>query len=202
MLETHNSVMRNTSLRRYIWHIFTNFPFPAHVYLLLALRYRTNDDYVDRAWQQLSESAEIRMMHDETHFFAKKKDSYIHYALGNMTIKAWEARQNAFPQALPIPRFVSHYRKQLAEKKAKSRSTITDASPIGKTDQAFSGQFSSQFPMLDPNSFVVGQAFDQSMLSGMHPTELPPTGWEFWLQAGDSMPGIDAIPPPYNYYQN
>jgi hypothetical protein len=72
-------------------------------------------------------------------------------------------------------------------------------------DQPFGGHLASQFPMLDPNSFGIGQGINQSMLPGMYPTDLPPTGWEFWndmIQAGDSMQGIDAIPPPYNYYQN
>ena len=205
MLENHNAVMKNPSLGRYIWHIYTNFPFPAHVYLLCALRYRTNDEFADRAWQQLSESAETRMKHDDGHFFAKKKDSFIHYALGNMVVKAWEARQNASPEALPLPRFVIQYRKQLAEKKAKSQPSTTDACLMGQTDQALVSQFASQFPMMGPNSMGMEQGFNQSMLPGMFPTDLPPTGWEFldnMIQSGDSMQGIDAIPPPYNYYQN
>ena len=145
------------------------------------------------------------MKHDDGHFFAKKKDSFIHYALGNMVVKAWEARQNASPEALPLPRFVIQYRKQLAEKKAKSQPSTTDASPMGQTDQALGGQIVSQFPTIAPNSMGMEQGFNQSMLPGMFPTDLPPTGWEFldnMIQSGDSMQGIDAIPPPYNYYQN
>jgi hypothetical protein len=205
MLENHNSVMKNQTLRRYRWHVYTNFPFPAHAYLLGALRYRTNDELADRAWEQLTESAEARMKNDDAVFFGKKKNSYIHLALGNMVVKAWEARQNSSPQALPVPRFVSQYRKLLAEKKAERQQTTTVPSPMGQTDQAFGGQFGSQFPMPDPNSFSMGTGFDQSMLPGMCPTDIPPMGWEFWgnmMQAGDSMQGIDAIPPPYNFYQN
>jgi hypothetical protein len=212
MLENHNAVMKNPSVQRFVWHIYTNFPAPAHVYLLCALRCRTNDEFADRAWQQLSESAETRMKHDDTHFFdthffAKKKHSLIHFALGNMTVKAWEAREAAsqnFSQSPPVPRFVSQYRKQLAEKKKAKSLQSDDTSPSVSVDQPFGGQISSQFPMLDPNSLGMGQAFDQSMLP-LYPIDLPPTGWEFWndmMQAGDSMQRVDAIPPPYNYFRN
>lgn len=207
MLENHNAVTNNPSVQRYLWQIYTNFPFPAHVYLLCALRYRTSDELSDRAWQLLSESAETRMKHDDTQFFAKKKQSLVHLALGNMTIKAWEAREAAFqalPQAPSVPRFVSLYRKQLAEKKSRRQPETNDSPPsqFASMDQPFGSQTASQFSMLDPTSLGMGQAFDQSMLL---PTDLPPTDWQFWtdmMQAGDSIQGIDAIPLPYNYYQN
>jgi hypothetical protein len=209
MLQNHNIVMKNPSMKRYVWHIYTNFPFPAHVYLLCALRYRTSDEFADRAWEQLSISAETRMKHNERHVFAKKQDSYIHLAFGNLTVKAWEAREAAFQsvaQPAPVtPHFVSQYRKQLAEKRSRSRSATNDPSPTAQPEKILGGQFTSQFPMLDPNSLAMGPAFDQSMLPGMFPTDSTSTGWEFWndmIQGGDSMQGIDAIPPPYNYYQN
>jgi hypothetical protein len=90
MLENHNTVMESPLVHRYIWHIYTHFPFPAHVYLLTSLGYRTSDESADRAWAELSRSAECRMKRDGVHFFAKDKDSFIDFALGKLTLKAWE----------------------------------------------------------------------------------------------------------------
>lgn len=221
MLEYHNAVMKNSSIQRFKWFLYAHFPFPSHIYLLCALRDRTSDEFADKAWHELSESADLRMKDADSPFFNKMKRSFIHLALGNMTIKAWEAREAAFqnsPQALPVPRFVSQYRNLLAEKRSGKHSETSDSSPSTLVDQPFEGQMASKFSILDPSAPGLDQASDQSMLPGMHPWSIesrlfqypnpptnPPTGWEFWndmVQAGDQMQGIYAIPPPYNYYQN
>ena len=227
MLETHNAGMRNPAIKRFVWHIYTNFPFPAHVYLLCALRYRTNDDFAERAWEQLAESAEQRLMNDDFKTRNKKKLSFIHMALAKMTIKAWNAREAAFQnssQALPAPRFVSVYRKQLAEAKSgkdpwldPTDPATNDSSPSPWDSQPLEAQMAPQFPMLDPNTPGMGQAFDQPILPlGTMPWSIESrmllhpnphslrAGWDFWntlMQGGDTMQGIDAIPPPYNYFQ-
>ncbi|KAG0646739.1 Aurofusarin cluster transcription factor aurR2 [Hyphodiscus hymeniophilus] len=222
MLENHNAAMRNPAIQRFIWYIYTNFPFPAHVYLLCALRWRTSDEFAERAWEELGESGEKRLLNDDFKTYAKRKLTFIHMALAKMTIKAWNAREAAFqnsPQALPIPRFVSVYRKQLAEVKAgkepKWWDKTNDSSPISFEDQQHPDQMVPQFPPLDANAPGMGQSFNQNMPLGtlpwsiesqllLHPSYPPDmrTGWEFWnnmMQGGDSMQGIDAIPPPYNF---
>jgi hypothetical protein len=219
MLETHNAVMRNPSARRFFWIIYHNFPLPAHVYLLCALRYRTNDEFAEKAWQQLSESAETRMKTDDSHFFAKKKDSMIHLAFGNMTVKAWDAREAALrdsPQAPPVPRFVTRYRKLLAQKKSQKEPATNESSPSDLLDQQFGDQMTFQFPMLDPNAFSVGQGYDQSITLGSSSIESgllqypnfpqwPPTAWALWndlIQSRESVQAVDTIPPSYNFFQN
>jgi len=214
MLEHHNAAMRDPSTQRFLWHIYTNFPLPAHIYLLSALRYHTNDDLAERGWQILSDSSENRAKKDGTHFFFKnKKLSLLHLSLGNLVIKAWNAREAAFqnsPQALQIPRFVSQYRQQLAESKSQKQPATNDSSLSAFKDQPFEGQMNSQFSMSDPNAFGMDPGLDVSMPLGMLPFQfsnvphgMPNAGWDFWnnvIQAEGSMPGINAVPPPYNYF--
>ena len=201
MLEIHNETMDNPSLRGYIWYKYANYPLPAHIYLLCALRHRTSDEFAERAWQQLSESAETHMKHDGLHpRFAKANDNFIYYALGNLIVKTWEARESAFQDSshvLPTPLFISEYRKQLAKKKSKTQLTLNETSPLLQTDQGIAAQFS----ILDTDSIGIGRELDQSMLHGMFPTNSSPTDWDFWndmLQGGDSMQGVDMIQPLYN----
>lgn len=207
MLEVHNDAMKNPSVHRYNWYIYTNFPFPAHLYLLCALRYRTRGELSERAWQLLSESAEARAKHNENHLLANKKDKFMNNAVANMAVKAWEAREIALqnlPRTRQMPHFVSEYQKQLAENNCKGSSMTNE--PVSNTQTDLSvGNFEAQFPILSPNSVTVGRDFDQSMLPGMLPTDIPPPNWDFWndiLQGGDSVQWGDPISPQYNYHQN
>jgi hypothetical protein len=222
MVEYHNALMKNPSVRRMKWFLYAHFPFPSHLYLLCALRDRTSDEFADKAWHEIEETAELRKKESaDAAFFAKWKNNFIHLALGNMTIKAWEAREAAHQnssQALPVPRFISEYRNMLAEKKAQ-KSETSGSSPSTLVDQPFEGQMVSQYSMLDSSAPGIDQAPGQSMPPGTDPwsiesrlfqypnlpTTLPPTGWEFWndtVQAADQMQGIYTIPPPYNYFPN
>jgi hypothetical protein len=169
--------------------------------------HRTNDAFAERAWQQLNESSESRKKYDSTYLFAKKKATFIQLALGSLALKAWDARVLAFQkssQPLTEPAFVGHCRKLLAEKRCRTQSAATDSSlsPSALLDQSFGGQMASQFTLLDSHALGMSQAFDQSILPGMLPNDLAPTGWDFWndmMQAGDSMRRIDAAPLSYNW---
>ena len=220
MLQNHNAGMRNPAIQRFRWYIYTDVPFPAHVYLLCALRYRTNDEFAEKAWEQLAESAETHLVNDEFKTYNKKKLAAIHIALAKMTLKAWDAREAAFQNsslALSVPRFVSVYRKRLAEVRLGKEPATNDSSPFSYDDQPIGDLMPPQLPMLDPSTTVMGQTFDQLMPLGtrpwsiesqlhLHPqADLVRTRWDFWhdiMQGRDSMQGIDGIPPPYNYLQN
>ena len=52
-LEIHDKMMAIPSLDRFMWHVLTNFPFPAQIYLLWTLRWRTSDALAERAWELL-----------------------------------------------------------------------------------------------------------------------------------------------------
>lgn len=177
MIELHSSLLKNHSMQKYTWHICTNYPFLAHVHLLCALRYHTSDEFADRGWQLLSESAEARAKYDDTFFFSKKKDSLIHYSIVKLTMKAWEARELALrslPYAPPPPYFIYEYRKLISRRKSE-----TYVAETMETGQAL-GNLTGQFPMADQGGFGLGLEYDQSMLAEIFSTDQPPSAWDFW----------------------
>jgi hypothetical protein len=176
-IEMFNIVMSNLQARRYIWHIHTNFPFPAHLYLTCALRHRTTGELADRAWAALAESDEHRTKdeHASTLHRLKMRDSSLHYALANLAVKAWEAREAAFPQPIPTPPYISGLRHLIANRKGRS--------PVSNSDNSTpqSRQMEGSFPeppgdWFDPNPFGGDQAFNQPFV----PMDASSNDWTFW----------------------
>ncbi|RFU24475.1 hypothetical protein B7463_g11863, partial [Scytalidium lignicola] len=195
MIEIHNKTTTNPSAQRFAWHICTNYPFLAHIYLLWALRYRTNDELSERAWQQISERQENNMKYDDTYFSKKPEESFIKFAIANLTIKAWEVRESALQDLRgPIqkPRFVLECQKQLAEKRFKSQFAKVETSsfsPFSPTNRALD-DLAAQFPMFDADSLDINRGFNPSILPGMFPNDLASVSWELWsdmVTAGDCL---------------
>ncbi|KAH8812480.1 fungal-specific transcription factor domain-containing protein [Xylogone sp. PMI_703] len=177
MIEIQNLMIQNSSVHRYAWHICGNYPFLAHIYLLYALRRHTNDAFAQRAWQQLSECAETRITYVDKYFTGKKTDSFMKYAIANLTVKAWEARESAFqnaPHPLNVPNFVVECQQLCIREKIK-RETPTTSS----TNETVNGQ-AAEFPSFIAGSSSTGQEFSQQIFSGIFPNDLGADGWEFW----------------------
>lgn len=119
MVEVHHKMLGAKNLKQFLWQIHTNFPFPAYVYLLCALRNTPDGPHADRAWKLLSESFE-RRVDSELEKGVKESTNTLKLAMANLTIKAWEAReaQGNFNPAIPTPRFICHYRNMIARMKA------------------------------------------------------------------------------------
>jgi hypothetical protein len=113
MLESHNDMIAAPSLKRFLWHICTNFPFPAHVYLLCALRQRPTGPLAERAWAAFGESFVHRKVAVELGALAKNKESALQLALASLTLRAWDARERAVP-GVKVPHFIPHLRCRLA----------------------------------------------------------------------------------------
>jgi hypothetical protein len=206
MLENHNSMIGNLALKRFMWHIFTHFPFPAHVYLLCVLRYRTTDELADRAWQVFAESFDQRINHD----FVKRNDSALHLALANLTVKAWEAREAAlqlFQPAVPPPRFISHLRQKLASKKSQTATPAAESATGGPADVGFGDQIIDSSQWFNQNSTALNstQTFDQSLMPGLTSADSSSVGmeWGFWndLMQGAGVPQTFDVAMPNQFYQ-
>jgi hypothetical protein len=131
VLECYNAMLATESVQNFIWYAFTNPPFTAYLHLLCALRTRTNGELADRAWHQLAEHAENREKHDS--WDHPQKSGPLRLAIGNLTIKAWEAREMArshFQPVMPVPRFISGLRDRLAPQ----NSGIQGTDPSGPYD--------------------------------------------------------------------
>ena len=118
VLEFHNTMLAMTNVQKFVWYSFTNPPFPAYLYLLCGLRTRTHDDLADRGWTQIADHAENRERHGT--WDNSRKSNPLRLAIANLTLKAWNARESArsqFLPVLPIPRFISVLRDQLPSKR-------------------------------------------------------------------------------------
>ena len=139
----------------------TNFPFPAYLYVVCALRERTTGELVERTWTVMAESADYR----EKYGTKRHKDSVLYYALGNLTVKAWDAHASALQHPVPTPKFISELRQRLLLRKAKSskqnNDNISSTEKQINMDMLPADQFGGQFGWLDPNPTAINQTFGQ-----------------------------------------
>jgi hypothetical protein len=199
-LETHNKMLMLPSLERFMWFVLTNFPMPASVFLLCSLRYKTTGELADHAWELFEE----RFLHHnmklkDSEFWQKNKNSLIHLAIANLTVKAWEAREKAFlamQQPLPItPNFIKHMQQQLAAKRsAKStRSSTVGTETTTTTPSATTSvgtgvgmgmgiglgeQFTESYQWFSPGAADPNQSFD--LMPGVTTHDPQQMGWDFW----------------------
>ena len=74
------------SLEGYLWHVVMNFPFEAFILVLTELITRVEGETVDRAWMHVNQAYE-----DHPELFSEPRNA-LYYAIGNLTLKAWEKR--------------------------------------------------------------------------------------------------------------
>jgi len=183
------------SLSRFFWHIYTNFPFPAHVYLICALRYRTTGELADRAWKQLEASFDRRSKSEMVKRRGNQASS-LHMAMANLTVKSWEARESAHRELqpkTPTPRFIQQFREKLASRKSSNCTPQSDASPPEIGTQV-GNQFEDAYQWLNHQQppFET-QSFDQSNILMPDSSTMD---WSFWNGIGQvPLPDFDnALP--------
>jgi hypothetical protein len=144
------------------------------LYLICALRQKTTGDLVDRAWKAVTEST----FHRENHWSQRLKDSILYYAVGSLTVKAWEAHEAAVQHNLPTPRFISQLRQKLLLRKKQPSTSAGGTPSVEKPVEELAGnQFSGQYAWFDNNSAPVDQTYGQPMFP---PTDPSPPDWAFW----------------------
>jgi len=185
-LENHNAMLDAPNLNRFLWFVLTNFPFPAHVYLLCSLRYRTNDELADRAWnafQQRFERQDSKVVNRV--FWKKHQESAIHLALANLTIKAWEAREKALAATqpgYPTPEFITRLRTTLASKRqpksTSSSSVAAETTPSSVITTEMPNQFAESYQWFNPGTVDPNQGFD--LMPGLINNDNQTIGWDLW----------------------
>lgn len=107
------------------------------------------------------------------------KETALHYAVANMTVKAWESYEASIQQSVPVPRFIS----QLRQKLLRRRSQISASNKGTPTEKPVDpsmpeNDFGGQYGWFDPNSVDTHQTYDQQL---MFPSTGPPAqDWGFW----------------------
>lgn len=153
--------------------MYTNFPFPAYLYLVCTLRQRTTGELVERAWQAITD----HVTHRDFHGTLKFKESAMHYALGNLIVKAWEAHEAALPNPIPTPRFISKFRQNLLTRKAQNAKRNNDIPSMEK--QVDMNAFpADQFGWFDPNAGMVNENYGGEPV--FPSTDFSAPDWSIW----------------------
>lgn len=105
-LEIDNLGHQTELMTRFLWHIHVYFQVDAFIYVLSELRNRPTGHNVERAWEQLKLAYSYR-----PELIEDTKNS-LFFAIGGLTIKAWEIRENALGYSVETPQFITQLRAQ------------------------------------------------------------------------------------------
>lgn len=129
VLELDNISHSTQVAQRFLWHTKSYFQWHAMIYALSELCSRTAGGEADRAWQQITE---VYKYHPE---LLSDTKSALNIAIGNLTIKAWEAheteleRQQQRSQTRP-PSFISTLYSQRKSRKTLPAPTPSPSEPM------------------------------------------------------------------------
>jgi hypothetical protein len=159
------------SIEGYLWHVVMQFQFEAFILVLTELVTRVEGEAIDRAWKQVNHVYE-----NHPNLITNPRNA-LYYAMGNLTLKAWDKRVAAARDQRPPNQPVepSSISKLRAQRNAKV-SQITprwDTGSIGAETQASYGYNINPLPS-DTNS-----ALDP--YSQVHfPMDTADLDWEYW----------------------
>jgi hypothetical protein len=186
LFEYQNTRMTSKSINKFLWYSFKNSPVAAEAYILFELRNRPTGELADRAWQHLAERSEHRRKPE----FSRNpmKNSPLHLAFANLTVKAWDAREQALLKVQSVvrtPVFIAELRDQLPVKGVKKSATCT-SERVGNTSGAgFTNQLDPQHQWPSYNPFDQNQQYNP-LISGAVPSDLSPMEWLFWNDLGEA----------------
>ena len=181
LLEYYSEGHSNKMVRGFLWHTHANFQMGAFVYVLSELRDRTTGDMVDRAWQIIEQAYKYRpeMLTDTK--------NRLHFALGNLTVKAWQKRELARLhnsgryQAAP-PQFILQLRSQRG---LTIQSQTGDEYPKKHNQYMKHDAYSSAVDDEQHNS--VAHSANNELALGCDMPDITLLDWEYWqtLLEGD-----------------
>jgi hypothetical protein len=133
MLEYDTKMMNLPSMKRYVWFVDFNFPFPAYMHLLQELRQRPSADYAPKAWETMSDNYKVRMG------TTKHPDSPLLIIFSRMVLHAWKARESLPPTGefwVPPPMVADIKSKMGLTTPASSEATVTSSMnyPLQRND--------------------------------------------------------------------
>lgn len=179
IIECDNLCHSTPVFRRFLWHTHVYFQWQGFIFLVGALRTRTEGPEVDAAWQQIAQTYE----HHPVFLTDTKKP--LHLATGSLCLKAWQAREAALARqgmaAFPpnTPAFIQVLRKQ------RSKHTPAAAQPLiagGSTNVFASNEqnVGEQFPVATNMDIGTNGEFDTTMLADFSMEDISPMNWDEW----------------------
>lgn len=87
VLTYDNLTYASQDLQPYLWHVGMSFPFEAFILVVTELLHRREGELVDQAWAKVDQ-----MYHDHPDLITASKTNTLFFALGTLTLRAWEMR--------------------------------------------------------------------------------------------------------------
>jgi hypothetical protein len=204
VMECDNICHSTPVFRGFLWHSHMYFQWQGFIYLVGALRTRTEGPKVDTAWQQIGQTYE----HHPTFLSDAKRP--LHFAAGSLCLKAWQAREAAmarqgmasFPPSTPA--FIQVLRQQRSKHAlAATQPPLADSTTnmFTSNDQNPGGLFSVPTNM---NMDISADGdFDTTMLADFSMDDISPMNWDDWdalvdgygtnqLQDWTNVPGLSS----------
>ncbi|KAF2004173.1 hypothetical protein P154DRAFT_552284 [Amniculicola lignicola CBS 123094] len=167
-----------------LWHLNMHFQWKAFIYLISELRYRTAGSEVEDAWKQVQR---VYQFHP-----ALAKDSNrrgLPRAVGNITLKAWDAYTKARPMPeQEEPHFIHLLRSHHTKSEPRSVTTVSEQTPdISAPGYLDSVSYDPNMQPLDPfasfqweDNFVAGldPAFDLPDVKSLEPEQMNWSNWD------------------------
>lgn len=167
----------NKSLGGYLWHVIMHFPFEAFILVLTELLTRLKGDDVDRAWLRVKQAYE-----DHPELITEAPKTPLYFALGNLTIKAWDKRMLSTQQEQHLahrPIMAPAISKLKGQRM--SHSSITEP---GLQSNAYLADVYSYQGARPPSSSVQPDSGSSVDWNGQHGqfllTDASDMGWESW----------------------
>ena len=167
-----NLAYSTKSLEGYLWHVVMYFGFEAFILVLTELITRVEGETVDRAWTQVTQ------VYENHPGLITESRNALYYAMGNLTLKAWNKRLSAAkdhrpPYQLLEPPSISKLRAQRINKSSSQTATPNALYPDAikpKVSQPGGHRYHADDARVDLD-----------MSSQMHfPTDTADWDWDCW----------------------
>lgn len=182
VLELDNLHHSTQITQRFLWHTKVYFQWHALIYALGELCSRTAGDEAESAWQQITELYKYR-----PELLTDTKNA-LSIAIGNLTIKAWEAReaelehQQRRSQTTP-PSFISNLNSQREIRKTLLAPTLSPCEPMMTTSDspmARERQVRDNHESEASTGDATSSGLEKPHLSDSVFTEYSPVDWAEW----------------------
>ncbi|KAI9771940.1 MAG: hypothetical protein M1835_006333, partial [Candelina submexicana] len=184
-----DSMQSDKIVQRFLWHIKNHFQFDSLLYLLVELRTCTTGSLPDRAWPAINKAFEN---HPE---MMTSSSNALYVAIRRLTLKAWEAREAAFPpqperpQLFPLASVIqstTETRPKRAPADPQPAANTSIPHPETETEHySFGDQYETLEHNLDLNFEADGQPFELSQFDWVD--------WDSLLQDYDAPPSTGQL---------
>ncbi|CAG7963209.1 unnamed protein product [Penicillium salamii] len=130
VLTYDNLTYASRDLQPYLWHVGMSFPFEAFILVVTELSSRREGERVDQAWAKVDQA-----YHDHADLITASKTNTLFFALGTLTLRAWDMRM-AWARRGPIlsqpvePQSVARLRALRGNSRAPSPTPVPVGGPL------------------------------------------------------------------------